>query len=258
MEKVRRRLGFKHCFIVDRVGHSGGLAMLWNLDIQLSLLSYSQNHIDMEVEGMVSSNWRFTGYYGHLERHNRKRSWLLLRDLAAKFDLPWLISEDFNDLLHLDEKLGGTSQPKWMLHRFRDVVDACDLAEVQMVGGHFTWRRGGVKEKLDRGLATPGWRTLFPRAKVRLLFHLSFYHFPLWITLEHHYLRQTRRKKSFRFEEMWLRDPGYQEIVQSSWVSFIGMGDWSSLLQKMRLCSAKLQRWNSSHFGRVQKRESNV
>ncbi|GKV09429.1 hypothetical protein SLEP1_g20934 [Rubroshorea leprosula] len=154
MEKVRRRLGFRHCFVVDRVGRSGGLAMLWNPDIQLSLLSYSQNHIDMEVEGMGSSHWRFTSYYGHLERHNCKRSWLLLRDLAAQSALPWLISGDFNDLLHLDEKLGGTSQPNWMLHGFKEVVDACDLAEVQMVGGQFTWRRGGVKEKLDRGTIT--------------------------------------------------------------------------------------------------------
>ncbi|GLT27861.1 hypothetical protein SLA2020_028310 [Shorea laevis] len=115
MEKVRRRLGFTHCFVVDKVGRSGGLAVLWKSDTKLSLLSFSQNHIDMEVQGMGVGTWRFTGYYGHPERHNRRHSWQLLRELATKSDLPWLIGGDFNDLLHSDEKLGGNPQLEWML-----------------------------------------------------------------------------------------------------------------------------------------------
>ncbi|GKV23621.1 hypothetical protein SLEP1_g33327 [Rubroshorea leprosula] len=69
-------------------------------------LSNSKNHVDMEVEGMGVGTWHFIGYYGHPERHNRRRLWQLLRELATKSDLPWLIGGDFNDLLHSDEKLG--------------------------------------------------------------------------------------------------------------------------------------------------------
>ncbi|GKV43150.1 hypothetical protein SLEP1_g50482, partial [Rubroshorea leprosula] len=214
MDKVRRRLGFSHCFTVDKVGRSGGLAMLWKHDIQLSLFSYSRNHIDMQVERMGSCTWRFTGYYGHPERHNRRHSWQLLQDLATKSELPWLIGGDFNDLLQPDDKVGGNPQPEWMLCGFREVVEACNLEEIPMVGGHFTWRRGGVQEKLDRGLATLRWRNLFPRAKVRLLPPLSSDHSPLWVTLDSHYKRHNRRKKRFRFEDMWLRDPGCNETNQ--------------------------------------------
>ncbi|GLT94942.1 hypothetical protein SLE2022_126530 [Rubroshorea leprosula] len=112
MEKVRRRLGFNHCFVVDNLGRSGGLAVLWKSDTKLSLLSFSQNHIDMEVEGMGASSWHFTSYYGHPKRHNRRRSWQLLRELATKSELPWLIGGDFNDLLHSYEKVGGNPQPE--------------------------------------------------------------------------------------------------------------------------------------------------
>ncbi|GLU18275.1 hypothetical protein SLE2022_345820 [Rubroshorea leprosula] len=121
-----------------------------------------------------------------------------------------------------------------------------------MVGGHFTWRRGGVKEKLDRGLATLRWRNLFPRAKVRLLPPLSSYHSPLWVSLDSHYKRHNRRKKRFQFEDMWLRDPGCNETVLSSWSSITSEGNWSCLLQKISLSSMRLQSWNYSHFGHVQ------
>jgi exonuclease III len=30
MEKIKVRLGFQNCFVVDSVGRSGGLALLWN------------------------------------------------------------------------------------------------------------------------------------------------------------------------------------------------------------------------------------
>ena len=49
MDKIKTTLGYDGCFVVDAIGHSGGLAMLWkSLDTD-KLLSYSQNHIDMEI-----------------------------------------------------------------------------------------------------------------------------------------------------------------------------------------------------------------
>ncbi|GKV27974.1 hypothetical protein SLEP1_g37084 [Rubroshorea leprosula] len=211
MERVRRRLGFQNCFTVARVGQSGGLAMLWHSTVKLSLLSYSQNHIDMEVDGVGTCKWRFTGYYGHLERQNRRKSWELIRELASHSTLPWLISGDFNDLLHADEKRGGQPQPDWMLQGFQEVIDNCCLIELRMVGGMFTWRRNDLMEKLDRGLVTHHWQSIFPGAKVRLLPPLSSEHSPLWITLAENYTRKNRRRRKFRFEEMWLRDNRCQE-----------------------------------------------
>ncbi|GLU22891.1 hypothetical protein SLE2022_389310 [Rubroshorea leprosula] len=77
-ERAKRRLGFQHCFTVERNGRNGGLAMMWDQQLQLHLQSYSANHIDMEVVGVVQDKWHFTGFYGFPERQNRRKSWALI------------------------------------------------------------------------------------------------------------------------------------------------------------------------------------
>lgn len=60
---------------VDRVGQSGGLALLWRKDVDVGLISFSNNHIDAEVQlSGEPTKWRFTGFYGFPEQHLRFRS----------------------------------------------------------------------------------------------------------------------------------------------------------------------------------------
>lgn len=54
MEHVIVRLNFKNCMTFSKVGHSGGLALLWSDDINHSITSYSSNHIN----AMVNDNNR--------------------------------------------------------------------------------------------------------------------------------------------------------------------------------------------------------
>lgn len=54
VEEMRFRLGFEHCFSVDRVGRSGGLAILWKNKFNCEILSYSKNHSkDVVVENNI-------------------------------------------------------------------------------------------------------------------------------------------------------------------------------------------------------------
>lgn len=74
---------------VNSVGQSGGLALLWTKDVEVGLLSYSQNHIDVEVRSPGDSmKWYFTGFS---EQNLRYRSWELLRLLETRSSPPWLV-----------------------------------------------------------------------------------------------------------------------------------------------------------------------
>ena len=51
MDKVKEECNMKHSWVVMSNGRSGGLALLWKDEIQIELLTYSLNHIDVLVSG---------------------------------------------------------------------------------------------------------------------------------------------------------------------------------------------------------------
>uniref|UniRef100_A0A2N9J884 Reverse transcriptase domain-containing protein n=1 Tax=Fagus sylvatica TaxID=28930 RepID=A0A2N9J884_FAGSY len=57
-------------------GSSGGLALLWNDSVELTIQNYTQNHIDAHVQVLPSQLWRFTGFYGHSEEWKISMKWL--------------------------------------------------------------------------------------------------------------------------------------------------------------------------------------
>ena len=75
--------------------------------MDISLLSYSRYHIDTIVTDDKNFRWRLTGFYGHPVATERCHGWTLLKRLAGFSSLPWLVGGDFNEILCLDEKLGG-------------------------------------------------------------------------------------------------------------------------------------------------------
>lgn len=79
MQGIKTKLGWHGCFTVEPVGRGGGLALLWKEETKVSVSSFSQNHIDTEIQ-LAGNNliWRFTGFYGMQrgqEEQHRGTSW---------------------------------------------------------------------------------------------------------------------------------------------------------------------------------------
>jgi len=151
-------LGFDHCFVVSSNGRSGGLALFWRASFSCTVLNYSDNHINVEINDSSKGKWQFTGYYGFPEGRRRRASWDFLRNLANDTSLPWYILGDFNDILDAHEKRGGALRPRWLINGFRQAVSDAGLTEVYMKGYPYTWFKSlgtprAVEVKLDRGLA---------------------------------------------------------------------------------------------------------
>ena len=159
IEELRVRFGFDNCFSVDRVGRSGGLAILWKNSFTCEISSYSRNHIDVMVLENNVPAWRLSCYYGFPERKRRKEAWQFMRRLSNLSNLPWCIMGDFNDLLYASDKKGINLHPQYLLDGFRNTVEDCHLLELDLSGGRFTWERGRgteawVRERLDRAFAS--------------------------------------------------------------------------------------------------------
>ena len=91
----------------DCAGCSGGLALFWKRDVDVTLKSISKYHIDVLVKEEDGRVWRLTGIYGEPKAEEKKKTWRLMRILNNLYKMPWLCLGDFNEILFGFEKEGG-------------------------------------------------------------------------------------------------------------------------------------------------------
>ena len=76
----------------------------------VEILEADHAHIDTLVKGEVSIDWwHLTGFYGAPETSRRDESWALLKVIRDRSTLPWLVIGDFNEIVSVSEKEGGSS-----------------------------------------------------------------------------------------------------------------------------------------------------
>ena len=69
----------------------------------------------------------------------------------------------------------------------------------------------------------------------------------------------TKAKKSFKFENMWLKDEGFLEWVSSWWESYLFQRTQSfSLANKLKMLKSDLKRWNVEEFSNIGLRVQNL
>lgn len=126
-----------------------------------------------------------------------------------------------NNILGQDDKKGGPLYPSWLINGFQEVLEECDLHDLDLIGYPFTWERGHgtdkwVEIRLDRALASSTWLNLFKDAKRFNLEVSTSDHSPIF--LEPVMVASSfPRIRKLRFENAWLREPVCKVIVEESW-----------------------------------------
>ncbi|XP_019168526.1 PREDICTED: uncharacterized protein LOC109164444 [Ipomoea nil] len=242
-ESIRVNLGFDGLFYVDLVRLGGGMALLWRKNNTANLLSFPKNHIDIKVSIAGFPECRMTCYCGFPERQRRNESWELIKLLASKFDLPWVMIGDFNDLLFQHEKRGGNLHPDRLLRGFGDAIEKCGLSQMSMGGYQFTWEKGKgttswIEERLDKVLSTNSWNSIVLGARVTNLLTRKSDHSVLFLEIRDPSGGRSGRGRGFRFESAWLYDEGCRRVVES-WAEGRDRGFQSCV----QYCGHRLSRW---------------
>ncbi|KAL2906374.1 4-hydroxy-tetrahydrodipicolinate reductase [Bienertia sinuspersici] len=110
---------------------------------------------------------------------------------------------DFNEILTMDEKEGGSDRHRREMEKFRKVLDNCELRDLGFEGQWWTWERGKsadnwVRERLDRFMASIGWCNFFPNAQVEHQLKHCSGHAPILLRTILKKRKKHRRTKRFR------------------------------------------------------------
>ena len=82
----------------------GGLALIWNTEVNMEVINFTDNHILARVVEDDEFAWMLTCFYGWPEASQKPKSWALLNHLRSFVDGPWCCVGDFNAILHPSEK----------------------------------------------------------------------------------------------------------------------------------------------------------
>lgn len=172
-------------------------------------LCYVQDVSEYFIDVIVDDGreWRLTGIYGESRWEHKGKTWEALRYLHGMMDRPWMELGDFNEILFHHEKEGGRPREQRLLQAFSDSLADCALSDMGYNGDIFTWQRGRIRERLDRGVSNAQWNALFPTARLENGGMLNSDHSPLIVeTVVRADSDANTRRGPKCFEARWLKE----------------------------------------------------
>jgi hypothetical protein len=154
--------------------------------------------------------------YGESRWEDKYKTWDKVRELNAQYNLPWVIIGDLNEILYSHEKEGGNPRPQIFMQAFRDVLNDCDLEDLGYSGDAYTWKRGRIRERLDRAIANRSWQDMHPEAAVQHLEYMRSDHRPILLDTEYQAI-PSNQHYTRKFEAKWLKEESFNEVVKQAW-----------------------------------------
>jgi hypothetical protein len=233
-------------------GASGGILLMWNkrvvekLDDAVGYFSVSCKFRNIEDQKV----WMFTGVYGPNGDRDRRLMWNELAGIRSWWDVPWCLGGDFNVVRFPSEKVGSVNFTSTM-YDFSDFISGHGLVDIPLSGGLFTWsnnREISSMSHLDRFLFSADWNEGLANIFQKRMVRLNSDHFPVLLDCG----SIQRRRRPFRFENMWLTVEGFADLVKAWWESYSIRGMPSFVFaSKLKALKVDLKHWNDTQFGNV-------
>jgi endonuclease/exonuclease/phosphatase family metal-dependent hydrolase len=209
--------------MVEPVGLSGGLALLWRDHHLLEIQNYTRRHINAIVtHNAVGESWKLTYFYRLSVVAKRHESWVLLEHLMQFQPSPWVCIGDFNEKLMQKEKTGAVLRKERQMDQFRGALENCNLRDLGFIGARYTWNNGRhdenfVSERLDWALANSQWKAIYHVVNVYALAGRASDHKPIFLQFGHEVDDTQEFHKSFKFEAKWQLDEEFTNVVKDAW-----------------------------------------
>ena len=241
-------------------GAFGGIVIFWDSRV-LKLLAKEKGQFTVSCRFkfiVEDRTWVFTGVYGPTVYGARDLLWDELGAIKGLWNDPWCIGGDFN-IIRFPNERSREGRITGSMRRFSQVIDDLELRDFSVQGGQYTWK-GGLNNcrmaRLDRFLVSEEWDCLFGGTRQSILPRPTSDHFP--ILLEGGRVL-PKRPSPFRFENMWIKEKGFKDLIKVWWqrLEFRGTSSYV-LMEKMKAIKNLLKNWNKEVFGRVEENKKSA
>ncbi|XP_074315563.1 uncharacterized protein LOC141651765 [Silene latifolia] len=245
--------GWNYC--TNHQYHAGGrIWLLWkDRKYKVNVLDMEAQFIHVKVEDIIN-NYMFyvTFVYGFNKIEERIPLWDAMVRLTLKE--PWIIMGDFNNVLHMDEKIGLPVKDSETMP-FQDAIDRCGLQDMKCTGSFFTWNNKQpnstrVFSRIDRVLVNDEWLTKWHDYFAHYAPEGEYDHCPCFIRAGDTTLRQ---KRPFKFFNMWTGVPDFLMIVENGWNENVYGTRMYKVVRKLKMLKANLKGLNKDLFSDIER-----
>ena len=241
-------------------GASGGIFIFWDSRV-LKLLAKEEGQFTVSCRFkfiVEDRTWVFTRVYGPTVYGIREQLWDEVGAIKGLWNDPWCIGGDFN-ITRFPNERSREGRITGSMRRFSQVIDDLELRDFPVQGGQYTWK-GGLHNcrmaRPDRFLVSEEWDCLFGETRRSILPMPTSDHFP--ILLEGGRVL-SKRPSPFRFENMWIKEEGFKDLIKVWWQSLEFRGTSSYvLMEKLKAIKNLLKTWNKEVFGRVEENKKSA
>jgi len=199
------------------VGASGGILTAWKSKLFSGELIFSNEHaISVQMSSMHNNDsWLLTNVYAPCTDEGKRQFVNWFKNIQIPHEVDWLVVGDFNLMRkHEDRnKEGGDSSEMFL---FNSAISSLGLNEITLQGRKYTWsnmQSNPLLQKIDWTFTSNSWNIKFPDTSVKGYDMTPSDHAPCLVRVS----TKIPKTKVFRFENCWLRLPGFQQLISDAW-----------------------------------------
>ena len=235
---------FKHFLLPPIRPGSGGLALFWDQDVDLQILSSTKNYIDTHIS-YKGRSFHSMFIYGEPEIANRASFWDHISSFTTNRDTPWMVTGDLNEIVDNSEKSGGPLRAEGSFCTFRNFISQANLFDLKHTGNFFSWRGKRhnhlIHCRLDRTLINSSWSDAYPSGRCHYLDFEGSDHRP---TISYIDPNQKKGKRLFRYDRRLKEVPEIKIIIEEVWNARPN----NTTQQRLSDCRHAISQWSKQHY----------
>ncbi|XP_019237290.1 PREDICTED: uncharacterized protein LOC109217490 [Nicotiana attenuata] len=191
-----------------------------------------------------------TVVYGHNDAEQRRRLWDHIRGMAKNITGPWLLGEDFNAILNVQDRMSKTPVKNADIKELAELCQDIGITEIPWRGDYFTWtnKQEGddrVWSRIDRLFGNDLWMMNYSHLSTEYGEPYISDHNPMIVNM-----RQPRKlyNSPFRFFNIWASHPDFDRIIREEWTNGQSTGKMVSIWIKLKRLKSQFRILNTTEF----------
>ncbi|MCH94158.1 LINE-1 reverse transcriptase like, partial [Trifolium medium] len=243
------------------VGNSGGILSIWRKSAMSVVFTFTgSGFAGVCLDSLQDQSRCFViNVYAKCLLAEKRRLWdEILMSRRGFGSGCWCVVSDFNSVREESERRGVGDGPSngqvREMAEFDRFLEDLELVDLPLIGRRFTWfhPNGIAMSRLDRVLLSNEWLFKWGNPIVRVLPREVSDHCPLVVR----YGNLDWGPKPFRFNNFWLQNKSFKELVVRTWEGQTFSG-WMGFVLKDRLKGLKvcIKEWSAGVLGKPEEKK---